>query len=227
LSLAGPWKRKGSKALALLVKEIYPAIIGEGIDAGWPGLVARLAGCNLRCSYCDTQYAWKGGKKRSVKEVVKIAREEGLGKILLTGGEPLVQDEAIDLIAELIKAGHQVIIETNGSLSLARVPKKAHIIMDLKTPGSGEEGANNFSNLEFLKPGDELKFVLCHAGDYDWAKARVRMHRLDRKFVVNFSPAAGKLNAATLARWMVRDRLKVRLNLQVHRLLFPARSRGV
>lgn len=213
--------------MALLVKEIYPAIIGEGLEAGWPGLLVRLAGCNLRCSYCDTRYAWKGGKRMAVKQVVKIAREAGLEKILLTGGEPLAQEEAVELMAALLRAGHQVIVETNGSLPLERVPKKAHIIMDIKTPGSGEQSANNFSNLKFLKPGDELKFVLCHVRDYDWASHLLKSRGLAKKHIVNFSPAAGRLKASTLAGWMVRDRLTVRLNLQVHRLLFPGRSRGV
>jgi len=201
--------------------------MGEGIDSGFPGLLIRLSGCNLRCSYCDTRYAWRGGKKIGIKELAALARRKGYEKILLTGGEPLCQDETIELMAALIKAGRKVLLETNGSLSIAQIPYPAHIIMDLKTPGSGEESANRYENLEFLKPGDELKFVLCRGQDYNWAKKMVKGMKLEQRFLVNFSPAAGTLDPRRLAKWLIRDRLKVRLNLQLHRIIFPGKLRGV
>jgi 7-carboxy-7-deazaguanine synthase len=213
--------------LSLLVKEIYPAIIGEGIDSGRPGLLIRLSGCNLRCSYCDTQYAFKGGKKQSIRQVVAVARKSGLSKVLLTGGEPLFQEESIGLMKALLKAGHRVLLETNGTVSISKVPRQAHIIMDIKTPDSGEEKSNRYENLKVLKPGDELKFVLTSIKDYAWSKKMVSSLRLDRGFVVNFSAAAGRLDPAKLAKWLVRDKMNVRLNLQFHRILFPSRSRGV
>jgi 7-carboxy-7-deazaguanine synthase len=213
--------------LALLVKEIYPAILGEGLDAGFPGLLIRLSGCNLRCSYCDTAYAWKGGRERTRKQLLAIARKSGLKRVLLTGGEPLFQEESIRLMTDLIKAGHRVLLETNGSLSILKVPRTAHIIMDLKSPGSGERDRNDYRNLEYLKTSDELKFVLTGEKDYHWAKKMIREYQLDKKFALNFSPAQSLLAPARLAKWMVRDRLDARLNLQLHRILFPGKNRGV
>ena len=142
--------------MSLLVKEIYPAIIGEGMDSGWPGILIRLSGCNLRCGYCDTQYAWEDGKKMSVKELAGIVSRSGFKRVLLTGGEPLAQKESIALMAALVKARRRVLLETNGTISLKGVPKAVHVIMDLKTPGSGEAGKNLYENLRLLKPDDEL-----------------------------------------------------------------------
>ncbi len=213
--------------MSVLVKEIYPAIVGEASAAGWPALLIRLSGCNLRCVYCDTRYAWEGGRKRSVEELARIARAKGFRRILLTGGEPLLQAESLELMAELVRAGREVLLETNGSLPLERVPAQVHIIMDLKTPGSGQESANRYQNLEHLKKSDELKFVLSGLNDYHWAKAMMSEFDLDRRCAVNLSPASGLLDPAKLARWMLRDRLAARLNLQIHRVLFPGKDRGV
>lgn len=213
--------------MSLLVKEIYPAIIGESSLSGRPALLIRLSECNLRCTYCDTRYAWEGGRKRNREELVKISARKGYQRILLTGGEPLLQEESIELMAELIRAGHKISLETNGSLPIAEVPEQAQIIMDIKTPGSGQEGANLYQNLEFLKPEDDLKFVLTGLSDYYWAKEIVREFGLDKKFPVNFSPASGLLEPAKLARWLIRDKLNVRLNLQIHKILFPGKERGV
>ncbi len=213
--------------MSLLVKEIYPALVGESGLSGWPALLIRLSQCNLRCGYCDTRYAWKGGRKRSVEDLVRISTRKGFRKILLTGGEPLLQDDSLRLISELIRSGRQVLLETNGSLPIEAVPKEAHIIMDLKTPGSGEDSANRYQNLECLKPSDELKFVLTGLNDYHWAREIMREFELDRRCTVNFSPAAGLLDPAKLARGLIRDKIPARLNLQLHRILFPKKERGV
>ena len=213
--------------MALVVKEIYPAIIGEGLDAGFPGLLVRLTGCNLRCAFCDTKYAWKGGKKRTRKQLSALARKYGFKMVLLTGGEPLFQEESIGLMNDLIKAGCKVLLETNGSLSIAKVPRPVHIIMDVKTPGSGEHASNDYRNLKFLKKTDELKFVLTGDQDYHWATKMFEENKLDKKFELNFSPAHNLLAPARLAKWMIRDKLDVRLNLQLHRILFPGKNRGV
>jgi 7-carboxy-7-deazaguanine synthase len=210
----------------LLVKEIYPAIIGEGIFSGFPGLLIRLSGCSLRCSYCDTAYAWQGGSKRTRRELTAFAKKSGFKKILLTGGEPLFQDETGALIKDLSKAGLQVLLETNGAIRLDRVAKAAHIIMDLKTPASGEQGRNDLANFKFLKPTDEIKFVLCNRKDYDWAKKMVAKNKLGARFNLNFSPARALLQPERLAAWMLKDRVPARLNLQLHRVLFPDRERG-
>lgn len=213
--------------MALLVKEIYPAIIGEGIYSGFPGLLIRLSGCNLRCGYCDTRYAWEGGAEKTRRQLAAAAREKGFKIILLTGGEPLFQEDSIALMSDLVRSGHEVLLETNGSLAIAGVPKAVHIIMDIKTPGSGSESSNLYRNLNLLKTTDELKFVLTGAKDYQWAKKMLKERKPDWKFTVNFSPAAGLLAPALLAGWMVRDRIDARLNLQLHRVLFPGKNRGV
>lgn len=213
--------------MALLIKEIYPAIIGESKASGLPALLIRVSGCNLRCSYCDTRYAYEGGRKRSREELKMISLRSGFSRVLLTGGEPLLQEESINLMSDLVEAGEEVLLETNGSLSIAEVPPKVHIIMDLKTPGSGEASANLYKNLEVLKPEDELKFVLVDLRDYQWAKEIIREFELDKRFLVNFSPAFGLLEPAKLARWILRDKLRVRLNLQIHKMVFPSKKRGI
>lgn len=213
--------------MPLLVKEIYPAIIGESRFSGLPALLVRVSGCNLRCSYCDTSYAWEGGRKRSIEELKMLCAQKGFNRVLLTGGEPLLQEESLELMSELIEAGHQVLLETNGSLSIADVPEQAHIIIDLKTPGSGQASANLYQNLEILKPSDELKFVLTSLADYQWAREIMREFELDQRFLVNFSPAFGLLDPGKLARWILKDRLNVRMNLQIHKLIFPGKERGV
>jgi len=213
--------------LSLAVKEIYPAIIGEGIDSGWPGLLIRLAGCRLKCSYCDTRYAWKGGTRSTVRKVMREVLQQRLHRVLLTGGEPLEQEDSIELLETLVGCGHEVVLETSGAVLVRRVPQRVHIIMDLKTPGSGREQANLYQNLDHLKPGDEIKFVLCDLADYCWAKDRVQRLGLADRFAVNFSPARGRLGPARLAKWMIGDKLNFRLNLQLHRVIFPGKTRGI
>ena len=213
--------------MSLLVKEIYPAIIGEGIYSGFSGLIIRLAGCNLNCIYCDTRYARKGGRWWRGKELVKLAEKKGFKKILITGGEPLLQPEVIDLSGALLKKGKQVLLETNGSLPINQVPKQVHIIMDLKTPGSGEEASNYYENLNFLKKSDEVKLVLTDFKDYLWAKELIQKKGLEKKFQISLSPAWGFLSPEKLARWLLKDQLQVRLNLQIHKFIFPGRERRI
>ncbi len=212
--------------MSLLVKEIYPAIIGEGIFAGWSGLIVRLSGCNLNCIYCDTRYAKEGGRRFALSSLVEMVDKKGFEQVLITGGEPLLQKESIALMRRLLKAGKKVILETNGSLDISAVPRKVHIIMDLKTPSSGEEKANLYENLNYLKKTDEVKIVLVNRRDYLWAKELIKRYNLER-FQLSFSPAWGFLSAEKLAHWILKDRLNIRLNLQLHKLIFPGKERRV
>ena len=204
------------------VREILPTIMGESKFAGWPCLLIRLAGCNLRCSYCDTDYAWTGGKKMSVEAVVKAAIRHRRPRVLLTGGEPLLQEHTPLLIKALIEKGFQVSLETNGSLDISPVLWSVHIVMDLKTPDSGCVKHNLLENLERLKPGDELKFVLAGRNDYLWARRTLKnyeqLHR-GRRFEAVFSPVHLRLKPARLYEWIIKDRLNVRFGLQLHKYI--------
>ncbi|HUT53695.1 MAG TPA: radical SAM protein [bacterium] len=217
----------GKKADTLRVKEIYPAIMGESSWAGLPGVIVRLAGCNLRCSYCDTTYAYYGGRSMAVDRVVTSVMKHGLRRVLVTGGEPLLEPAAVDLMEALIKRRLAVELETNGSISLEPVPRAVHVVMDFKSPGSGCVDQNRWENLLYLKPTDEIKFVLTGLKDYLWAKDMIKRLDLDRRFQLILSPAFSALNPAILARWMLRDRLNARLGLQIHKYIYGAKARRV
>lgn len=220
-------KKQDQTIQSLKVKEIYPAILGESAWAGYPCLIIRLAGCNLRCSYCDTEYAYTGGRHMSVGAVVESAKKHGQNKILVTGGEPLLQKAASVLLSELIKAGHEPILETNGSRDLKLVPQGVHIAMDIKTPGSGHHQDNLMENLVHLKPDDDLKLVLVNREDYLWTRRMIEKHRLESRFRVILSPAHASLPPARLAGWIVKDRLQARLGLQIHKYIFGEKARKV
>jgi 7-carboxy-7-deazaguanine synthase len=211
----------------LLVTEIYPAILGESAWAGWPGVIVRLTGCNLRCSYCDTTYAYAGGKTLDLAAIIAKIKNLDLPRVLVTGGEPLMQPDAADLMRALIDRGLAVMLETNGALDLAPVPAPVHVVMDLKTPGSGEHRSMNDDNLKLLKKTDEIKVVLTNRRDYLWARKIVNDHRLDKKLQIIFSPAFGRLDPADLARWILKDRLHVRLGLQIHKYIFGPDAKRV
>jgi 7-carboxy-7-deazaguanine synthase len=208
-------------AATIRVKEIYPAVMGESSWAGLPGVIVRLAGCNLRCSYCDTAYAYRGGKKMTVVRAEMAALKYGIPRVLLTGGEPLLQPAAADLMCALLKDGIAVELETNGSLSLETVPRDVHVVIDFKTPGSGCVKMNDWGNMRFLKPTDEIKFVLTGPGDYRFARQMIKILELDR-FPLILSPAFSRLDPARLARWILRDRLNARLGLQIHKYIYGA-----
>ena len=219
-------KKAGTKVpTTIRITEIYPAILGESDWAGWPGLIVRLTGCNLRCSWCDTAFAFTGGRERTVAKVVAAAQKAGRPRVLVTGGEPLCQPGAPPLLAALLDAGFRVMLETNGSVDIAAAPKAVHVVMDLKAPDSGSSAANRFENLDRLKPTDEIKIVIASRGDYVWARRQVRERGLAERFRVSLSPAAGRVEPADLAGWMLADRLEARLGLQLHKVLFGNRRR--
>jgi len=211
----------------LRVIEIYASIQGESAWAGLPCTFVRLAGCNLRCTWCDSVYTFTGGERHSIDQVLDRVDALGIGLVELTGGEPLAHRQAPTLLQELIDRGHQVLLETSGSLDISGVPDPVHVIMDLKAPDSGEEHANLWSNLPLLRAKDNLKIVLASRRDYEWAREIVRRHDFARQVPVYFSPVWGQLSPAELAAWLTQDVLEVRLQLQLHKILWPAETRGV
>lgn len=204
--------------------EIFSSIQGESSLAGIPMIFIRLTGCNLRCTYCDTKYAYTEGEEIPLEKILKKIRLFPFRFVEITGGEPLLQDEVYSLMDELVKE-YTVLLETNGSLSVERVNPNVKIIMDIKTPGSGMSDRNYLKNLELLKDIDEVKFVLTDRYDYEWAKNFIKNNSIKIKEVL-FSPVFGLLNPEELARWIIKDSLNVRLNLQIHKYIFGNR-RGV
>ena len=216
-------------AAPLDVCEIYASIQGESSHAGWPCVLIRLAGCPLRCVYCDTPHAFAPGRTLSIAEVLAEVHACGLPLVELTGGEPLAQTGARPLITELLDTGHEVLVETGGGVSIAGVDPRARIILDIKTPESGMCGRQIWANLDLLRPHDEVKIVICSRADYEWARAVVVERGLAPRHVVHFAPvgAGGEALRRALAEWIVADRLPVRLNLQLHAWIWGAGTRGV
>lgn len=219
----------GRPAGSLVVHEIYRSLQGESTFAGLPCVFVRLTACNLRCVYCDTPHAFHEGSTLALEEVVD--RALGLAEpgdlFEVTGGEPLLQAEVHPLLTRLADTGAAVLLETGGALSIAQVDPRVRIILDLKTPGSGEVASNDWSNLELLKPTDEIKFVLCDRTDFDWSIDTIREHELTRRCTVLMSPVHGSLDPTSLAGWVLESRLPIRQQVQLHKLLWGAEARGV
>jgi 7-carboxy-7-deazaguanine synthase len=212
----------------LTINEIFHSIQGESTHTGRPCVFVRLTACDLRCSWCDTPYAFHEGRKMSVEEVVAAVDAFGCKVVEITGGEPLLQADVYPLMHRLLEGGHMVMLETGGHRSIADVPPGVIRIVDVKCPGSGESDRNDWSNLDLLTRSDEVKFVLCDRADYDFAKAVVARHGLiDRAGTVLFSPVHGVLPASQLASWILADRLAVRLQLQAHKYIWSPDARGV
>lgn len=208
------------------VTETFVSLQGEGAHAGWPCFFVRLTGCNLRCSYCDSPYAYAGGMDMDLKDVLSLWQKSRTRLVQITGGEPLLQPAVIALMRELLNAGADVILETNGSLSLQNIPARVVKVVDRKTPGSGMEHAWLPENLRFMNFKDQIKCVLTSETDYLWARDWVRSCGLPFFVQVIFSPAWGRIVPRDLAHWILRDDLQVRLQLQLHKLLWGDR-RGV
>ncbi len=209
------------------VCEIFSSIQGESTYAGVPCAFIRMTGCNLRCSYCDTVYAYEEGTELTVGEVMEKIEAIGLKTVEITGGEPLLQKDVHLLAGKLLDKGYRVLIETNGSQDIRGIDERAVIILDIKTPGSGMADRAMLSNLPLLKPEDEVKFVLTGRNDYEWAKTFIREHSLTGRCTILLSPAFGMLDPAELSKWMREDRLEVRLNLQLHKYIYGPDARGV
>ncbi|HVS01813.1 MAG TPA: radical SAM protein [Thermoanaerobaculia bacterium] len=211
----------------LRVNEIFYSLQGESTFAGRPCVLVRLTGCQMRCRWCDTPYSFYEGEWMSRDEVLARVAAFGCPLVELTGGEPLLQPGALPLLAALCDAGYEVLLETGGGLDISAVDPRVRRIVDVKCPGSGEHEANHWPNLEALRPTDELKLVLADEDDYRWARELVRSRRLAERCPVHLSPVAGSLEPRLLAEWLLRDRLPVRLQLQLHKLLWGADARGV
>lgn len=211
----------------LVVNEIFFSIQGEGTRAGLPCVFVRLTGCPLRCHWCDTAYAFHEGSRRSEDDVIAEISAYPCRTIELTGGEPLAQPAAFPFVARLLDEGWQVLIETSGHVSVHGLDRRAVVIMDIKCPGSGEVERTEWRNLEALKPSDEVKFVIGDRRDYEWARERLVDARLALRCSVLLAPVHGVLDPGTLAQWILEDALPVRLQVQLHKYLWPGVERGV
>lgn len=206
--------------LRLRITEVFLSLQGEARDAGWPTVFVRLTGCPLRCGYCDTAYAFHGGQWHSIDALVAKVRERGVRHVCVTGGEPLAQKRCLILLERLCDEGFIVSLETSGALDVSAVDARVSRIVDIKTPASGEVERNLWSNLAHLTAHDQIKFVICNRADYDWAVEVLRREALDARCTVWFSPSKGALEASALADWIVEDRLPVRFQMQLHKLLW-------
>jgi 7-carboxy-7-deazaguanine synthase len=211
----------------LKVNEIFHSIQGESRHAGRPCAFVRLTGCNLRCVWCDTAYAFEEGNDWTVGAICDRLAGFGTAYVLVTGGEPLLQPGVHDLVGELLDRGDEVAIETGGSLDLAPLDPRVMVVMDLKCPGSGMNDRNLWENLDRLKPSDEVKFVIAGRADYEWARAVIRDRGLARRCGVLLSPVHGGLDPRSLAEWILADSLPARLQLQIHKYIWPDAARGV
>ena len=209
------------------INEIFVSIQGESTRAGHPCVFLRTTGCPLRCTWCDTEYAFYEGEKWTVDDLVEEACRHGIPLVEITGGEPLAQPAVPELARRLLARGMTVLVETSGSYDISVLPRGVGRIMDLKCPGSGQVARNDYDNIDRLRQGDEVKFVLVGREDYEWARDRVAEYDLIGRVPVLFSPVWDQLRPADLAAWMLEDKLDVTLQLQLHKLLWPGVERGV
>jgi 7-carboxy-7-deazaguanine synthase len=206
--------------MALKIYEIFHSLQGETSRIGLPTVFVRLTGCPMRCTYCDTAYAFNGGNNMEIAEIMQQVASYGAHYVTVTGGEPLAQKECRDLLKALCDAGYSVSIETGGAMDIAVVDARVSVILDIKTPASSESDNNLWSNLQHLKATDEIKFVICNRADYDWAKQKIAELKLIEKCPVLFSPSYQELNATELASWVLADKLAVRMQIQLHKVLW-------
>lgn len=202
------------------ITEIFYSLQGESRTVGLPTVFVRLTGCPLRCGYCDTEYAFYGGEKMAITDIVEQVAGYNPRYVCVTGGEPLAQPNCIPLLTAICDLGVEVSLETSGAMDITRVDPRVVKVMDLKTPGSGEESKNRYSNIELLRQQDQLKFVICNREDYDWARTKLDEYQLTGRCEVLFSPIHGELKPADLADWIVEDNLPVRMQLQLHKYLW-------
>ena len=214
---------RAARGSVLRITEIFHSIQGESALLGWPTVFVRLTGCPLRCHYCDTAYAFHGGVEYSQEQILEQVAAFQCRHVCVTGGEPMAQAACLPLMAALADAGHVVSLETSGALPLGEVDPRIIKVVDIKTPDSGEAGKNLWDNLATLSPRDQLKFVVCSRGDFDWAIRQIRERGLAELCEVFVSPSHGQLDAESLATWLLETRLPVRLQMQMHKLIWGER----
>ncbi len=214
-------------ANTLVINEIYPSIQGESSYAGLPCVFVRLTGCSLRCTYCDTEYAFYDGERRSVDDVLNQVSEYKIRLVEITGGEPLLQKGCATLAKGLLGLGKQVLVETSGAFPIDVLPEGAIRIMDLKCPSSGECDKNDWDNIKRLKPFDEVKFVIGDREDYDWTRDVMQKYNLSKRCAVLISTVFGKIDPAAVTEWMLADNLDARFQLQMHKYIWDPLQRGV
>lgn len=206
--------------MKLKIHEIFYSLQGESSRVGLPTVFVRLTGCPMRCVYCDTAYAFSGGSNMEISDILAKVADYGTKYVTVTGGEPLAQKGCLVLLQELCDAGYSVSLETGGAIDISPVDKRVSVILDVKTPDSGEVENNVWGNLEHLKQTDEVKFVLCSRADYDWAKEVLNQHHIYEKCPVLFSPVYSQINPTDLAGWVLEDKLPVRMQVQLHKILW-------
>jgi len=205
---------------ALRITEIFLSLQGESTTVGLPTVFIRTTGCPLRCRYCDTAYAFSGGQRLTIDDILERVGGYGVRHVTVTGGEPLAQPATFTLLRRLCDSGHAVSLETSGAIALDDVDRRVMQVVDIKTPASGEVERNRWQNLALLRAGDQVKFVICNRDDYEWSRARIAELDLPAGIEVLFSPSHGELPARTLAEWILADRLAVRMQLQLHKVLW-------
>ena len=213
--------------MSLKINEIYYSVQGESTHSGCPCIFIRLTYCNLRCSYCDTEYAFYDGKDMEITNIMSEIKQWDCNLVEVTGGEPLFQDECIDLLNELVNSNYEVMLETGGSLSISDVPKKVVKIVDFKCPSSGMVKKNLWSIVDDLKGHDEVKFVIGNREDFDWAKDRITEYSLDKICTLLFSPTFGEIDPQQIVEWILAENLPVRMQLQMHKMIWSPEEKGV
>jgi len=213
--------------MKLKVNEIYKSIQGESTYMGLPCTFIRLTYCNLRCSYCDTEYAFYEGHDMEINEIITKVNSFDSNLVEVTGGEPLVQEHCIDLLKALINNENKVLLETGGAITIEKIPKEVTIILDIKCPSSNMADKNLWSNINFLKKDDQIKFVIGNKDDYNWSKDIIKKYKLNNKTEVLFSPVFGVIEPQKIVDWMIKDNLEVRFQIQLHKYIWEHDKKGV
>ena len=213
--------------MKLKVNEIYYSIQGESSYTGLPCIFIRLTYCNLRCTYCDSEYTFHDGNNMSINDILETIKQYSCKLIEVTGGEPLVQKECITLLKKLVDLDYEVLLETSGSLTIKDVPKQVINIIDFKCPSSGMKKKNHWDNINYLKPNDEVKFIIEDREDYEWAKIKIRQYNLNKKSKILMSPSYNKIEEKEIVEWILKDNLNVKFQIQLHKIIWKDTDRGV